>query len=90
MKLSNHPALFLEGFKKEDLNEYLLKLLPDAYERIKEFYSPENSGKMKVLSSLLKLNLIKIFINSIQLGTRRNAKGLEFPKSQSVTLFVFS
>jgi hypothetical protein len=39
----------VEGFKKEDLNEYFLKLFPNANEQRKEFYNPENSGKMKVV-----------------------------------------
>ena len=48
LKLANHPGLYLEGFDKININQRILNIFPDIFERQDDYFRNENSGKMQV------------------------------------------
>ena len=69
MKLTNHPALFLEGLigrkndEKDEIDDSLLELVPSDQAGRQKFYEVKNCGKMAVLDDLL---------NALYQSRRRN------------------
>ena len=48
MKVANHPALCLEGFNEDTINECIFNIFPNIFKQREKFYLNENCGKMQV------------------------------------------